>query len=320
MSSIFVSVAAFCDPWLVQTVRDACAKAEHPERLVFGVFEQDTDSRQAELQSIVHGHNAKLRYLDVHPAQSRGVSWARSAVFSLYQGEDYLLQIDSHMLFEPQWDRQLLFQYTDLLRTSSKPIISVYPWGFEMRDDVATPTPSTSQATLVLRPVPSTVLHPNNVTIRFHAEQVLAHGPVLGCHLAGGFIFTSGDFVQQVPYDPYMYFYGEEQSLSLRAWTKGWDIWHPMKIPIYHLYKQPNQPNRGHHWHVDWESLRDYKHYELTALSTERLVQLVDCQANLGVYGLGAQRTLEEYARFAGINYAQRKFVQEYRDVYTWQD
>ncbi|NBY52132.1 MAG: hypothetical protein EBQ53_00160 [Betaproteobacteria bacterium] len=89
---IFVSIAAFCDPWLVHTVRDACAKAAHPKQLVFGVFEQDADSRQSELQAVVRRHKAGLRYINVHPVQSRGVCWARSAVFSLYRDEDYLLQ------------------------------------------------------------------------------------------------------------------------------------------------------------------------------------------------------------------------------------
>ena len=316
---IFVSIAAFCDPWLVHTVRDACAKAAHPKELVFGVFEQDADSRQSELQAVVRRHKAGLRYINVHPVQSRGVCWARSAVFSLYRDEDYLLQIDSHMLFEPNWDQQLLTQYAQLRERSAKPIVTVYPWGFEIEGNKAViPLPPSDQTTLVMRPAPEGELRPDNVTLVFRTEHVFVREPLPGCHVAGGFLFTSGDFVQQVPYDPYLYFHGEEQSLALRAWTRGWDVWHPPHIPLYHLYKQPNQPHRAHHWHPEWEALRDFKQHELTALAAERLVDLVDGRRDLGVYKLGTQRTLDEYARFAGIHYAQRSFVQDYRDGYSW--
>jgi hypothetical protein len=82
--------------------------------------------------------------------------------------------------------------------------------------------------------------------------------------------------------------------------------------------EQPNQPHRAHHWHPEWEALRDFKQHELTALAAERLVDLVDGRRDLGVYKLGTQRTLDEYARFAGIHYAQRSFVQDYRDGYSW--
>jgi SAM-dependent methyltransferase len=316
--SIFVSVAAFCDPWLLQTVGDACAKASQPAQLVFGVFEQDAEPRQAELQAVVDACGATLRYRQVHPAASRGVCWARAQVGQLYGGEDHLLQIDSHMLFEPGWDAKLLAQHHELLQRSAKPLISCYPWAFEIEDElpVVKVQPS-SNTTLVMRPVPDAQLHPDNPTMIFRTEHIFARQPLPGCHVAGGFLFAAGAFVHEVPYDPELYFHGEEQSLALRAWTRGWDIWHVPEMPVYHLYKQPNTAHRAHHWHPEWEALREFSQQELTARAAERLADLLYERRDLGIHGLGTERGLDEYARRFGIDYRARSIDHDFQRIYA---
>jgi len=316
--SIFVSVAAFCDPWLVQTVRDACAKAARPQQLVFGVFEQDAEPREAELQAVVDSHGATLRYRQVHPVASRGVCWARAQVGELYGGETHLLQIDSHMLFEPGWDTQLLALHGELLQRSAKPIITCYPWAFEIEDSepVVKALPSAT-TTLVMRPVPDAQLRPDNPTMIFRTEHIFVREPLPGCHVAGGFLFAAGDLLREVPYDPELYFHGEEQSLALRAWTRGWDIWHPPEMPIYHLYKPPNTANKAHHWHPEWEALRDFSQQELTARAAERLADLLYERRDLGVFGLGAERGLDEYAQRFGIDYRARRIDHNFERIYA---
>ncbi len=316
--SIFVSVAAFCDPWLLQTVRDACAKAAQPQSLVFGVFEQDAEPRQAELQAVVDGCGATLRYRQVHPAASRGVCWARAQVGQMYGGEDHLLQIDSHMLFEPGWDAQLLAQHAELRQRSAKPVISCYPWAFEIEDEQPlVKAPPSTTTTLVMRPVPDAQLRPDNPTMMFRTEHIFARQPLPGCHVAGGFLFAAGAFVREVPYDPDLYFHGEEQSLALRAWTRGWDIWHMPEIPIYHLYKQPNTAHRAHHWHPEWEAMRDFSQQDLTARAAERLADVLYERRDLGVYGLGSERSLDDYAQQFGIDYRGRSIDHDFQRIYA---
>jgi len=51
--------------------------------------------------------------------------------------------------------------------------------------------------------------------------------------------------------------------------------------------------------------------HSLTAASNQRLAALLwggdDARTALGVYGLGKQRTLADYAAFSGIDYAARR-------------
>ena len=62
---IFISIAAFCDPFLNHTIQDAVAKATQPEQLVFGVVDQQPESRQSELSALCAP--AKLRYVHINP-------------------------------------------------------------------------------------------------------------------------------------------------------------------------------------------------------------------------------------------------------------
>jgi hypothetical protein len=205
-----------------------------------------------------------------------------------------------------------------LQENHSKPIISTYPYGYEIIDGKPKVVISVSdKTTLVLRPHPDTTLTDNSATLRFRAEHLFTRQPVKGCHVAGGFIFTLGNFMQEVPYDPFLYFHGEEQSLAIRAYTKGWDIFHHPIVPIYHLYKRPNTEHTQHHWHSDWEKQRDYKWSELKDISNQRLVDMLYHQKEMGCYGLGTQRTLEEYAELSGINYKTKQITQPYQTDYT---
>lgn len=322
---LFVSVAAFCEPFLVFTLSDAIKKATDPQSIIFGLVDQHPFNRREALIAAMleAGKNAgltqaNLRYIHINPHETRGVCWARSLVFSLFQQEDFVLQIDSHTLFEENWDTVLYQQYADLLEKSPKHIISTYPYGFEFEngEPVIKVTPG-EKSVLVLRPHPDTSLSEKNATLRFRAEHFFTLEPVLGCHLAGGFLFTAGHFVQEVPYDPYLYFHGEEQSLAVRAWTRGWDIYHLLKIPLYHLYKIPNMAYSNHHWHPDWDKKRDFKAVDLKQAGVERLADLLYQRKDLGVYGLGSQRNLEEYAVLSGINYLNKTLVQPYQQKYA---
>lgn len=304
---IFISVASYCDDLLFFTIKDCLAKAAAPENLVFGVVDQNEASQKDEIEKL--GLEKRLRYVFIDKFDALGVSWARNIVFSLWDNEAFLLQIDSHTLFEENWDSTLFEQYAKLKEKSEKPIISTYPYGFSF-DENNTPTfkkPSGKYA-LVLRPHPDTQLSEDNAVLRFRAEHQLSDEPVLGCHLAGGFIFTSADFIQEVPYDPFLYFHGEEQSLAVRAYTRGWDIYNPNWIPLYHLYKKANEEHLTHHWHKSASNKRALNAEYLRARAKSRIKRLFYGDGMKGSpYGLGDARSLEAFVAMSGIDYINKK-------------
>ena len=76
MSSIFISIASYCDPLLIHTIQDAIQKAEKPENLHFGVVEQQVHEKRLTLAN--ETARQMVRYIGVAPEESRGVCWARS--------------------------------------------------------------------------------------------------------------------------------------------------------------------------------------------------------------------------------------------------
>jgi hypothetical protein len=308
---IFISVAAFCDPYLLHTVSDACLKAKYPENLIFGIVDQHPFNRRHNLTFLPQ--KPRIRYMHTHPVDSRGVCWARSIAFSLYQNEPYLLQIDSHMLFEQDWDEQLVTQLEALRPRHIKPILTTYPYGFEFIDDEAKVLINISdKTTLVLRPHPESSLSEDNATLRFRAEHVFKREPIMGCHIAGGFIFTLGRFVNEIPYDPYLYFHGEEQDLAIRAYTHGWDIFHPPHVPLFHLYKLPDTEHQAHHWHPEWDKQRDYQWTILAESAKQRLMDLVYRHKPMGAFGLGNSRSLEDFTNLSGVDYPNRCLIADH--------
>ena len=309
--AIFVAIAAYCEPHLEYTLRDAVRNARYPKNLVFGIVDQSPDNNKKLLQDCLG--EAKLRYLHVVPEQSRGLNWARSLAFGLYADETFLLQIDSHTVFDEDWDQILIKQLVDLAWRHEKPIISTYPRGFQfdisgeaIKDDPI------MHAVAVIRPTSDSSLKENDVQLSFMGEYIDGNDPLPGCHIAGGFLFTLGNFINELPYDPQLY-QRDEQSMAIRAFTHGWNIFHTAHVPLAHLYKEPGELEPSLHWHPDWEALREVKYYVQMYRAQQRFADLVYGRRSLGRYGLGNVRDLEAFARLSGIDYARRLIVPPYQ-------
>ncbi len=303
---IFVSIASYCDELLFFTMKDCIQKADKPENIIFGLVDQNDASQKEYIETLEFKNQVK--YIYINKIETLGVSWARNIVFSLHDDEEFLLQIDSHMLFDKGWDSELLKQYSDLKKISKKPIITTYPYDFSFDEDNKPKyKEQSSKYVLVLRPHPDTKLEEESAVLRFQAQHQLSDKAILGSHIAGGFIFTSADFIQEIPYDPYLYFHGEEQSLAIRAYTRAWDIYHPNIIPLHHYYKKTGTEYSSHHWHKDVDSKRTLNSLYLRQRATLRLNRLLYGDGmKASAYGLGNMRNLEDFYKLSGIDYKNK--------------
>jgi hypothetical protein len=125
--------------------------------------------------------------------------------------------------------------------------------------------------------------------------------------ISAGMLFAPGNIVQEVPYDPHIYFSGEEISLAVRLWTHGWDIFQPSKVIAYHNYGK--QPERPRHWEdqIDWTAL--------SKESVRRLRYLLGTSddgnglADIGRFGLGTTRSLAEYEQCFQLDFKLRLYA-----------
>lgn len=308
--SIFISIASYCDPTLFFTLRQAVKNAHWPDQLHFGVIDQSpVDTKHPKKHDVFP---ARLSCTVIDPIQARGVCWARSLAMTLYDGEDWYFQIDSHMDFEPNWDERLISQALGLLKQQPKFVISSYPTAFTLSGENAVHQTISEDVVLVHVVSAESQFEPEQATLSFEARATPNSDPIQGFHLAAGCLFAPGHIVDALPYDPHFYFHGEEQAYALRLFTHGWTIFHTAGLPVYHLYNdsKETQVMRSFHWDRRFDQMRNESWWKLEKHSQARMNKLINENSNLGVYGLGTQRSLADYAEFCGIDYLQRVIEQ----------
>ena len=104
---IFIQIASYRDPELINTLDDCIDKADKPENLVFGIcWQHSTEDAWDSLEQ--YQNDPRFRILDVNYKEAQGACWARNQIQQLYKGEDYTLQLDSHHRFIENWDQEII--------------------------------------------------------------------------------------------------------------------------------------------------------------------------------------------------------------------
>jgi len=292
---IFVVIAAYSDPELPRTLRDALAEARFPERLRFGICWQADFEHPIALDEF--RRDARFRFIDATVAESRGGPWARNLAQSLWRGEPYTLQVDSHMKFEPEWDWKLIEMLESM--PAEKPLLSMNAPLFYYDD-----------AGVLHRRVDMGV--PTTRVNGWHAAQGWApwfdfgppnaQTPGRTRFVNGGFAFTRGEWNVEVPQDPDHYYWGEELNITVRSYTWGYDLFLPSEVVVWHMDHRGGPPRR--HWEHG-EAVVQARN----AVAFERLRRLVysDEADSLGPYGLGPVRSLRDYEIYAGFDLRNKR-------------
>ena len=104
---IFVQIASYRDPQLIPTIKDMLEKAKKPKNIRLGIARQfHPEDGFDDLSE--YENDKRFRILNIPYTESTGVCWARNLTQQLYEGEEYTVQLDSHMRFEQDWDDTLI--------------------------------------------------------------------------------------------------------------------------------------------------------------------------------------------------------------------
>ncbi len=282
---ILVTIAAYRDPELPNTIADAITQAAYPEHLRFAICHQFDDDTVGLLDR--WADDPRFSIDAVHHSESRGCGWARNRTFAMFDDERYLLQIDAHTRFAARWDARFI----DMLESTGAelPILTTYPSRYTIADDgeVVFDLQAGVQQLYVEQ------VRPDLTTLQRTRLPADLRRPGPSPTLAAGLIFTRGRFCRDVDYDPEIYFAGEEISLAARAFTSGYDLLYPTETLIWHLY------DHAHPKHWEDHSTHSASHADAMA----RLRTLFQGDATtLGKYGLGTMRSLAEFERYAGVD------------------
>ena len=319
--TIFVSVASFRDSECPPTVEDLFAKAKNPRRLFIGIIEQNDPSdppcmppAYASCQGAEFCPSDNIRIRRVRPSEARGPTFGRYVAMLMYQGEKYYMMIDSHNRFSTHWDAKLIKMYETL--PSKKAVISTYPDAW--LNDSKQSLDNNPHITFICW-----IKWVDDAIPQLAAFMIPKGPPRLQPYAAAGFLFADAQLVKEVPFDPYLdyIFDGEEITYSVRMWTHGWDIYTPSQNLIYHYYLREGAhrvwsvPNNN--WYPVQRESQKRVLYILgitKANTSERIVPLDSKEKftrELDKYGLGTERTIEQYWKFAKTDPVHRSGAQQ---------
>lgn len=296
--TIFIQIASYRDPELLPTIKDCINKAKHPENLVFSIAWQHSPEDEWDNLS-EYKEDKRFRIIDIDYKESKGACWARNLLQQQYKDEAYTLQLDSHHRFVQDWDDICIKMVKDLqTKGFKKPLLTGYIPSYDPLNDPAGRINEPWKMNFD-RFIPEGAIFFLPSSIENHLEL---KEPIPARFYSAHFCFTLGSFVKEVPHDPEYYFHGEEISIAVRAYTWGYDLFHPHKVIAWHEY---TRNGRKKQWDDDpkWSEKNNYCHLKnrkLFGMDGEK--QDID----FGIYGFGTIRTLHDYEKYAGISFKKR--------------
>ncbi|EIE19504.1 hypothetical protein COCSUDRAFT_61172 [Coccomyxa subellipsoidea C-169] len=294
--TIFVSIASYRDPECKTTMQEMFAKAANPHRVFAGSVQQIYEFHEACWHTgLPWGDH--VRSITVPFADAKGPTNARHMAASLYRGEDYFMQIDSHTTFIQDWDNAIIAMLDRC--PSDKCFISHYPPAHNDTDSVQVPILCKSHFDEGAK-MPSF----EAMSFDFKLGE-FADSPFVGA----GFQLSSADVLLDVPFDPKldMMFVGEEILYSARLWTKGWDLFAPDLNIVKHHYNRVETPNiyrdRTEEWYYPQQESNKRARYMLGMNET---APEGETESSLKYYGMGDVRSLDAYWEYAQIDVKER--------------
>ena len=326
METIFIGIPAYNEEDIHLTIQSALNKAQDPELVHIGVV---LHYPKKDFPDVTMYPNVKVIAIDSPIGLGTGPT--RDLAASLYDNETYFLQIDAHTIFRPMWDVILKANYKELNKTVEKPIISGYiPYWFR---DKVTGQPLTMNHDvnfdkaypgwmLVSKDDPrwrdrdeenfrhwaygmegvnSPAAFPPDFSKSNYVEQYLT---------AGHFIFTSGKYLEEIPYDP-LITYHEENTTPLRAWTRGYRIFCMKDHAIWTREMMSNGRDVPNSWRSTYDVPLDPEKKPFVEMVVDGTLRNKDILTGkiTGIWGAPTVELLREYEKASGIDY--QKFYEE---------
>jgi len=302
-NKIFIQIASYRDNQLLHTIKNCIENANNANDLIFCIaWQHSVEDTWDNLDE--YKNDPRFKIIDIDCNESKGVCWARNKIQQCYDDEEYTLQLDSHHRFVKNWDMELIAMFKQLQEKGyKKPLLTTYLPSFNPEND---------PAERIMKPwklnfdrfIPEGVIFFLPATID-NFEKLTE--PIPSRFYSAHFCFGPGVFCKEVMHDPNYYFHGEEISISVRSYTNNYDLFSPNKVVAWHEY---TRKYRKKHWddHTDWNKLNADSHIRLRKLlGVDGIINDID----FGQYGLGAQRSLEDYEKYSGIHFKTRG-VQQY--------
>jgi hypothetical protein len=294
--SIFVSIISYKDAELVKTIKHLLHNAENPKDIHIGVVSQHFPSKHPDLSFVKNLTYHKMSFVD-----AKGAGYARKIAMEMYGGQDYFLQLDSHMRFAKHWDAKMIdiHKQAQKIAKTEKVILSQFPAPYEVHTGGKDYYPqgdkdywSDPSWTSVVNTYAG-VWAGHRMTMEDKTKPHRSHT------ILAAYVFAPGYITKEVPYDERICFMGEELCFAIRAFTRNWEIYAPNEMLLWHFYQRKSHTKI---WNQREDAIRKYRWIDLETLSQNTQKDIL-LGIEQGVYGIGDKKKYEEYQKMIGIDF-----------------
>eukprot|EP00584_Thalassiosira_punctigera_P001662 CAMPEP_0172538584 /NCGR_PEP_ID=MMETSP1067-20121228/9951_1 /TAXON_ID=265564 ORGANISM="Thalassiosira punctigera, Strain Tpunct2005C2" /NCGR_SAMPLE_ID=MMETSP1067 /ASSEMBLY_ACC=CAM_ASM_000444 /LENGTH=549 /DNA_ID=CAMNT_0013324105 /DNA_START=250 /DNA_END=1900 /DNA_ORIENTATION=- len=290
--------------------------------------------RQADWDRVIEGcprAREQVRSVRFHHHHAKGPVYARSFIRKVLGNEEFCMQIDAATDFAQGWDDLAIKQWVET--GNEYAVLSNVPMSDKEREkngDSGAEVPRQCAIKIGSEGVPLF----ENVA---DGKAIGLTRPLLSTTQSSSFAFAKCHYETNVPHDPFAVQLLETEKFPrfARLWTRGYDVYTPsLNIvyrdnvalhPLHHTTghgesgerKWPKNDGERRDAHVRMKVLLDI-HHGITPAEIASLGgaggagiggKISAARANLGIYGLGRRRTLEQLLEFTGIALPGRDFT-----------
>lgn len=308
--AIFVSIASYRDDVCTTTLESLYTMADNPEKVYVGICQQNKDDEDLDCIEKGYEDHPNVRMIRIPYFDAKGPTHARYLCSTLWDGEEYYMQVDSHTKFVKGWDTICIGMLMDIKNKglSKKPILSHYP------KEISTYESYTDEMKHIVPRICKSFFNDRGMISFMGAEEIDTNNiPYMTPYVAGGMFFCESYFLEELPFDPNLpfLFVGEEILHSIRFYTHGWDIFTPTENVVFHEYTRAEKPKiwTDNPYYSDLPAFDKVKYY-LKLMNDAKVEDTL--KFNLDKYGLGKVRSLEEYYNFAGIDVKNKRVYKNF--------
>lgn len=234
---IFVSIVSYRDPLLDTTIESLLDNQSNNNTLVISVLDQSTNDCKFK-------DHPNVIYKQIAPQYSNGVGWARHVNSLNLTDEDFFYQIDSHSLFDKNWDDYLIadYLYSRSYFNTNKIAMSSACKGFIIDEsNNVCKLDEDDNCYIKVKFIKEVGFNQFKLLNAHGIRYPAAPNSIIDAfHLNAGNFFTHSDFIFNVGICPNMYFGGEEQHLTLSSFINGYKLVHHTSVHLYHLCNTEN--------------------------------------------------------------------------------
>ena len=292
--SIFISIASYRDSELPKTVKSIYDNADHPDQLYFGIVSQEARNKHEDFDWL--GNNVDI--VKMHYKDAKGAGYARKLAMEMYNDQDYFLQIDSHMRFEKSWDTKIIKILSEAQKEAgtNKVVLSQFPAPYMVLTDGSDYYLKGDEN---FWDYPSWTIVENTWGGFWSGKRQKIEDlskPHKTHTILAGYVFAPGEIVKEVPYDERISFMGEELCFSIRAYTRGWELYAPNEMLCWHFYKREENPKI-------WKDNLIGRTWNELEMESQRVQERILLGQEQGIFGIDNLERYLEYQEMIGIDF-----------------